>query len=174
MKVAAGVIGPTAFVVAWAVAGARREGYSPIDDAISRLAEVGSSSRPVMNAGFLTFGVAVPAFAVAARRSLGTPAAASLVIAGVSTLGVAATPLGPGSDTAHGVLAAIGYLAMAAAPVLADRRRGALVSAVAAASLVATTLGPAHGLFQRLGLGIVDAWIVATALAQREKRSGAR
>ena len=174
MKVAAGVIGPTAFVAAWAVAGARREGYSPVEDAISRLAELGASSRPLMNAGFVTFGLAVPAFAVAARRSLGTPAAVSLVVAGVSTLGVAATPLGPGSDTAHGVFAAIGYVAMAAAPVLADRRRGALVSAVAAASLVATTLGPAHGLFQRLGLGVVDAWIVATALAQREKRSGAR
>ncbi|HEX4905724.1 MAG TPA: DUF998 domain-containing protein [Acidimicrobiales bacterium] len=174
MKVAAGVLGPTAFVAAWAIAGARRAGYSPVDDAISRLAEVGASSRPLMNAGFVTFGVAVPTFAVAARQALGPPATAALVVAGLSTLGVAATPLGPGPDTAHGVFAGIGYLAMAAAPVLADRRRGALVSAIAAASLVATTVGPAHGMFQRLGLGVVDAWIVVTALRQRrEKRSGA-
>lgn len=174
MKVAAGVLGPTAFVAAWAIAGARRAGYSPVDDAISRLAEVGTSSRPLMNAGFVTFGVAVPTFAVAARQALGAPATAALVIAGLSTLGVAATPLGPGPDTAHGVFAGIGYVAMAAAPVLADRRRGALVSAIAAVSLVATTIGPAHGLFQRLGLGVVDAWIVVTALRQgRENRSGA-
>ena len=174
MKAVAGVLGPTAFVAAWAIAGARRDGYSPVDDAISRLAELGASSRPLMNAGFVTFGVAVPTFAVAARQALGTPATAALVVAGLSTLGVAATPLGPGPDTAHGVFAGIGYIAMAATPVLADRRRGAMVSALAAASLVATTIGPAHGLFQRLGLGVVDAWIVATALRQRrENRSGA-
>ena len=174
MKTAAGVLGPTAFVAAWAIAGARREGYSPVDDAISRLAEHGASSRPLMNAGFVTFGIAVPTFALAARQSLGAPAATALVVAGISTLGVAATPLGPGPDTAHGVLAGIGYVAMAAAPILADRRRGAIVSAIAAASLVATTIGPAHGLFQRLGLGVVDAWIVVAALGQRrEKRSGA-
>ena len=174
MKVVAGVVGPTAFVGAWAIAGALRNGYSPVEDAISRLAEVGASSRPLMNVGFVTFGVAVPAFALAARQSLGAPAAAALVVAGLSTLGVAATPLGPGPDTAHGIFAGVGYVAMAAAPVLADRRRGALISAVAAASLVATTIGPAHGLFQRLGLGVVDAWIVATALRQRrENRNGA-
>lgn len=174
MKVVAGVSGPMAFVAAWAIAGARRDGYSSVDDAISRLAELGASSRPLMNVGFVTFGVAVPTFAVAARDMLGAPASASLVVAGLSTLGVAATPLGPGSDTAHGVLAGIGYVAMAATPVLADGRRGALVSAIAAASLVATTIGPAHGLFQRFGLGVVDAWIVATALRQRrENRSGA-
>lgn len=173
MKRIAGVVGPSAFVAAWAVAGARRSGYSPVDDAISRLAEVGSSSRPLMTAGFVTFGVAMPVFAVGARRSLGPAATTALVVAGLTTIGVAATPLGPGSDTAHGVFAGVGYVAMAAAPVLADGRRGALVSAVAAASLVATTIGPAHGLFQRLGLGVVDAWIVVTALRQREKRSGA-
>lgn len=174
MKAVAGVLGPTAFVAAWAIAGARRDGYSPVEDAISRLAELGASSRPLMNAGFVTFGVAVPTFAVAARQALGPPATVALVVAGLSTLGVAATPLGPGPDTAHGVFAGIGYVAMAAAPVLADRRRGAMVSALAAASLVATTIGPAHGLFQRLGLGVVDAWIVATALRQRrENRSGA-
>jgi len=31
--------------------------------------------------------------------------------------------------------------------------------------LLATVAGPAHGLFQRLGLTIGDAWIVATAVA---------
>lgn len=173
MKWIAGVVGPSAFVAAWAVAGARRGGYSPVNDAISRLAEAGSSSRPVMTAGFVTFGVAVPAYAIGARRALGPAATAALVVAGLATIGVAATPLGPGPDTAHGVFAGVGYVAMASAPVLADRRRGVLVSAVSAAALLATTLGPAHGLFQRLGLGVIDAWIVVTALRQREKRSGA-
>lgn len=169
----AGVVGPSAFVAAWAVAGARRDGYSPVEDAISRLAELGSSTRPVMTAGFVTFGVAVPVFALGARRDLGPAATAALVVAGLATIGVAATPLGDGPDTAHGVFAGVGYVAMAATPFLARGRRGALVSAVAAAALAATTIGPAHGLFQRLGLGVVDAWIVMTALRQREKRNGA-
>lgn len=170
-----GVVGPTAFVAAWVIGGFRRDdGYSPVHDAISRLAEVGAPTQPLMTAGFVTFGVAVPAYAIGARDALGTPAAAALVTAGLTTLGVAATPLGGDVDTLHAVFAVSGYAAMAVAPVLAGRRRGALVSAVAAVCLAATTLDVTHGLFQRLGLGVVDAWIVVTALRQRrEKRNGA-
>jgi hypothetical protein len=35
----------------------------------------------------------------------------------------------------------------------------------AALCLAATTLGPAHGLWQRLGLTVGDIWIAVTALA---------
>lgn len=163
---AAAITGPTAFVAAWVVGGARRRGYSPVSDAISELARVGTSSRPLMTAGFVTFGVAVPMFAATMRRELGTPAAAALSIAGVATLGVAALPLRDGhSGTAHAVCAVIGYAGMAAAPYLARRTpRTLALSALSAASLAASTIGPAHGLFQRAGLGVVDVWIIVTAL----------
>ena len=36
---------------------------------------------------------------------------------------------------------------------------------VAAACLVATAVSDANGLFQRLGLTLVDAWLVVTAIA---------
>jgi hypothetical membrane protein len=166
---AAGVIGPTAFVGTWLVAGARRKGYSPVHDAISELARVGTSSRPLMTMGFVTFGVTVPLFALASRRELGTPAAAALTVAGLATLAVAGLPLEDGtSDTAHGIAAVTGYVGMAAAPYLATRRRPELaISVVAALALALTTVEAWHGLFQRVGLGVVDVWIVATALRRR-------
>src|SRR6202011_5852755 len=51
--VGGGGIGPAAFVTAWATTGAATKGYSPIDDAISRLAAVGTTTRPFMTAGFV-------------------------------------------------------------------------------------------------------------------------
>ena len=56
-----GAIGPAAFISAWVIGGATKDGYSPVHDAISRLAAIGSSARPLMTAGFVAFGLAVPA-----------------------------------------------------------------------------------------------------------------
>lgn len=162
----AGIAGPAAFVGAWAVGGARTPRYSPVEDAISRIAEVGAPQRPLMTAGFVVFGVAVPTFAAAARRELGWRTAGTLVVAGVATLAVAALPLEEGTDdTAHAVSATTGYVAMALSPLLVrDRgRTDVAVGVVAAVCLVATVAGPASGLFQRLGLGVVDAWIAVRA-----------
>ena len=128
-----------------------------------------------MTAGFVVFGVAVPIYALVLRRALQGGAWVAAIVCGVATLGVAAVPLGRGSDGWHGTLAGIGYVALALVPTLAvmplrrsGRRRWAVTSAVlaavAAACLVATTLGPAHGLFQRMGLAAGDAWLVMTAL----------
>ena len=47
-----GIIGPSVFVTDWAILGATKSGYSPVSDAISRLAELGSSTRPQMTGGF--------------------------------------------------------------------------------------------------------------------------
>ena len=168
MRRLAGVAGPAAFVGAWVVGSVlrRADGYSPIDDPISRLAEVGASTKPLMTAGFVTFGVAVPAFAIADRRALGGPATAALVVAGLGTLGVAATPLHPVDDVPlHAVAAVAGYAGLAAAPMLAKTQRSVALGAVSAACLAATALGPVHGLLQRAGLTLVDAWIVRRALS---------
>jgi hypothetical protein len=164
----AGVVGPAAFVGAWVVGSVLRrdEGYSVVEDPISRLAEVGASTRPLMTAGFVAFGAAVPVFAAGERSSLGAPAAAALVVAGLGTLGVAATPLRPGEDVPlHAVFAVAGYAGMALAPVLARAGRNVPLGVVSAVCLVATAFEPATGLLQRAGLTIVDAWIVRRALS---------
>lgn len=172
-----GIVGPVGMVGAWAVLGAVKDGYSPVEDAISRLAAVHAGTRLPMTAGFLAFGVGVPLYAAVLHDELPGRAWVTALATSIATLGVAATPLdvSPTVDLLHGGLATAGYVTLAATPWLAapaltarGHRRAALASRVVAglsgASLVATTVGPAHGLFQRLGLAVVDAWIVATAV----------
>jgi hypothetical protein len=176
MRALGGVVGPVGFVGAWSLAGVSARHYSAVHDAISRLAESGASTRVAMTAGFVAFGVGVPVYATALRVTLDGWAWATALATGAATLGVAAVPLGsPTSDTVHGCFATAGYLTLVATPLLASRsfaRSGRSAWAVASvlsgivsgACLLATVPGPAHGLFQRLGLGAVDIWIVATAI----------
>jgi hypothetical membrane protein len=173
-----GLIGPAAFVGAWAIAGSIKDGYSPTNDAISRLAAVGASTRPLMTSGFVCFGLAVPAYALALRRWIGGPAWMTAAATGVATLAVGAVPLGmsPTGDLVHGGLATAGYVTLTATPLLAGatlraagRRLPATVSwatgTVAGLCLAATLTGRRHGLWQRAGLTVGDAWLAATALA---------
>lgn len=173
----AGIVGPAAFIAAWVVAGTLTAGYSWTDDAISRLAAVGAPDRLLMTAGFVGFGVAVPLYAIALRRHLAGPAWVAAVTTGAATLGVALFPLGtsPTVDGAHNAMAASGYLALAAIPLLAARplveahhRTAAIgswvVAGLAGACLAASLVGPSHGLFQRAGLTLVDVWLMVSAL----------
>jgi hypothetical membrane protein len=172
-----GVVGPAGFVAAWAVGGAVATHYSPVDDAISRLAAVDAPTRTLMTSGFVTFGVGVPLYGVALRARLPGPAWASAVTTGLATLGVAAFPLDRSStvDLLHGACASVGYVTLAGIPLLAagplwrdGHRRAAAASvaagAVAGACLVATLAGSRHGFFQRAGLTTGDAWVVASAV----------
>jgi hypothetical membrane protein len=174
-----GVIGPGAFIAAWAVgASAAGSGYSPVDDAISRLAAVGADTRPLMNAGFVAFGIGLPLYGWALRHVVGGAAWLTAGATGLATLGVAATPLDRSAtvDTWHGACATLGYVTLTATPLLAAgplRRRGrrALATAGVAAgavsglSLALTATDLASGLFQRLGLTVSDLWIAASAVA---------
>jgi hypothetical membrane protein len=172
-----GVIGPTAFVAAWSIAGRALSHYSAIDDAISDLAEIGAPTRPWMTAGFIVFGVGVSAYAVALRDSLPGWSWITAAATGLATLGVAAAPLGRSSagDTVHGVFAGAGYVTLALTPLLAARplRRAGrpllanlavAAGSLAGLALLATTASGANGFFQRLGLTIGDVWIVVTAI----------
>jgi hypothetical protein len=170
-----GVLAPASFVGAWAVCGALRDdGYDPVEQAISQLARIGAPTRPGMTAGFVGFGLLLPVFARRLPVLLGAPRLRwSMWTAAVSTLGVAALPLqrepGGTGDLLHAVAAGTGYLAMAASPALvAGRTRfGALsaaVSAVSAGSLVVSVTSGPTGLWQRVGLGVVDAWFAGCAL----------
>lgn len=167
----AGVLGPAAFIGAWLTGGLLREGYDPVEQTISRLAEEGTATAPLMTAGFVAFGVLVPAFATQLR-----PAAlrVSATVAGLGTLGVALTPLSAGGGTTvdrlHYLAAAVGYAGQVASPLVGatalpraglSRATGALAAAALAASLVDDERA---GLWQRLGLGVVDVWFVVLAV----------
>ncbi len=183
-----GVVGPAAFIGAWTVSAAvTNRDYSSVDDAISRLAAVGADTRALMTAGFVGFGVGLPVYASALRRVVGGAAWMTAAATGIATLAVAATPLEHSStvDTWHGVVAAIGYITIAATPLLAApplRRQGhralagmgVVAGAVSAISLVLTTTSLPTGLFQRLGLTAADVWIATSALAIASGRLRAR
>ena len=173
-----GVLGPSVFVGAWLVGGSRLAGYSMVDDAISRLAAVDAPTRLLMSVGFVGFSVGVGTFSVSLGKHGFRKAGISAAIASMATLGVAALPLNHSSmvDRLHGMAATVGYVSLAVTPLLASgplRRKGfersskvsLLISLISAASLAATVAGPAHGLFQRLGLTASDLWLVAAGLA---------
>jgi hypothetical membrane protein len=172
-----GIAGPASFVSAWLVGGAIMPGYSPLDDAISRLAAVGASTRPLMTAGFVAFGVGVPAYSVALRAAVPGSAWKAALGTGLATLAVAAFPLEASStiDRVHAAVATLGYLTLAATPLLAARplatagyrraaRASVAVGVLAGLCLAGTLVGPAHGLLQRIGLTLGDTWLVASAI----------
>src|SRR4051794_14713640 len=99
-----GILGPAAFVSAWIVGGALRHGYSPVNDAISRLAAVGSPRRSLMTIGFSMFGAGVAVHAFALRSSIPGPAWKTAGATGLATLAIAAVPLdaSPTLDLVHG------------------------------------------------------------------------
>ena len=175
----AGVIGPAGFIGAWVIGAATTSSqYSSIDDAISRFAAVGSDTRGLMTAGFVTFGLSLPVYARALRIAVPGPAWITATATGFATLAVAATPLDRSDtvDRLHGIFAGVGYLTLAATPLLAApsllamghrclARSGIAAGVTSAVALTLTTTGLPTGLFQRVGLTASDAWIIATALA---------
>ena len=179
LLLAGGVLGPAAFVGAWIVGAATSSiPYSVINDPISRLAAVDAPTRPLMTAGFIAFGIGVPACALRLRTLVPGSAWVAAAGAGVTTLLVAATPLDRSAltDQLHGVAAGSGYVFLAAAPLLAAgplRRHGhrlfaALSVAAGLTSAICLPLslsGLPTGLFQRIGLTAGDTWIACTAIA---------
>lgn len=179
------------FVSSWTIAGALREGYDPVEDAISRLAEIDAPNRWIVSSGMVAFGVCALAFSSVWRDDHPSGAAA-LAAAGLSSLGVAAFPCtegcpGPGefTDTAHGVVEGVHYFSFALAVALSAWEAGRLGriryagwSRLAAGAggvlllLHAAGLG-SNGLFQRLGLTTLDAWLVSSALYALRMRARA-
>lgn len=172
------IVGPVGFVGAWLVGSLTTPGYSMVEDAISRLAAAGADTRWLMTAGFIAFGLGVPAFGLALRAAIDGPAWIAAIVSGIATIGVAALPLDVSrtTDVAHGAAATLGYVSITAVPLLAATplaragfSRAAHVSRAAgvasAICLAATLAGVANGLFQRLGLTIGDAWLIAAGVA---------
>jgi len=169
-----GLLAPTAFVVGWAVNGARTPGYDPLSDAISRLAAEGAATRPSMTACFVVFGVLIPVWAHTLARALDRPALGPVVtVAGLATLAVAALPLteqgGQPQDAGHAAAALTGYVAMAITPLVAapalrpGPRRASVATGVVSAAALLVSVVTGSGGAQRLGLTVVDAWHVVVA-----------
>ncbi|HVE74024.1 MAG TPA: DUF998 domain-containing protein [Mycobacteriales bacterium] len=182
---ACGIAAPACFVAAWVTGGLLRNGYDPVEEAISQLAREGSTDRAVMTAGFVGFGVLLPVFARTAAKAMDAPGmGAAMTVAAVGTLAVAGLPLAeePGGlpDLLHAVAAGTGYVGQIVAPALgaaafarrghsgAAKASGAVAATSAAALLLSITVGPT-GLWQRTGLTVVDCWYagVATWLLRR-------
>jgi hypothetical membrane protein len=173
-----GVMGPAAFIGAWTLGAAMtRRDYSSVDQAISRLAEVGADSRVVMTTGFVALGFGVPIYATALRQAVGGHAWITATATGITTLIVAATPLALSAtvDKAHTVFAGIGYVTLAATPLLSARpllqrgnrrlaRFGVAAGIASAVSLVLASSGLPTGLLQRIGLTTTHIWIAVSAL----------
>ncbi len=169
-----GVVGPVTFISAWAIGGAVQDGYSAIDQAISRLAAVDASARVLMTVGLATLGVGMLLFAAALRASVEGLAWVGAMVSGLVTLGIVATPLGrtAAGDELHAAFAVTGYVGLVAIPLLAAghlKRRGLawlsfVIGVLAAMSLVGALSGlSASGLLQRAGLTLVHAWVVGMA-----------
>ncbi|MCU1370332.1 MAG: hypothetical protein JWO77_1526 [Ilumatobacteraceae bacterium] len=172
------VAGPAAFIGGWVVGGGRTPDYSPINDAISRIAAVGAPDRDLMTAAFVAYGASVLVGSTALRTSPLRRVWPLAAVNGVATIAVAALPLEHSSsmDTWHGVAAGVGYVSIAALQLASahplretghDRAAALAVAGglVTGAALVATTVSDANGLFQRLGLTVGDVWLIAAGLA---------
>ncbi len=137
-----------------------------------------------MTTGFVVFAVGVPISALALRDEIPGRAWILATATGLATLGVAAFPLGsPASDRVHGAFATLGYATLAAIPLVAARpmnaqgrtgwaRFSVASGVISGVSLLATVLGPWHGLFQRIGLSAADVWLIATSVDILRKNRG--
>jgi len=159
---AGGIAGPAAFVTAWATLGAGAAGYDPTRDAISRLAAYGAPTRVAMTAGLVALGAGMGLYGLALRPR---PVWLLPVVNGGITLAVAAFALGGNVDAVHGVFAGLGYLTLAAVPVVAGRRPlPVAIGLLSGLCLLLTVVAERDGLFQRLGLTVAQAWIAVNAL----------
>lgn len=172
------VAGPAAFIGGWVVGGGRTPDYSPINDAISRIAAVGAPNRDLMTTAFVAYGASVIIGSTALRTSPLRRVWPLALVNGAATIAVAALPLehSAAMDTWHGVAAGTGYVSIAALQLASagplrdtghDRAASLAIAGgvVTGAALVATTVSDANGFWQRLGLTVGDVWLVATGLA---------
>lgn len=176
------------FITAWLVSGARTKGYSPIRDHISDLAAVDAPTRPLMNAGFGVFTVALALAARPLGRLIGTPGSVAMAANAALSAAVALAPLGVSAsgDRRHQVAAGAGYLALAAlapasAPALAARSRRLAAASVAVGTVSMACLGASlatkthAGFWQRAGITVTDVWLIGLgvlALSSRDENAG--
>jgi hypothetical membrane protein len=173
-----GVAGPVAFLVACSLASMSAPRYSSSRDAISELAAVGADSRALMTGGFIALALCALPYAMALRSALGGRAWITAAQTGLALLLVAAIPLGRSATTNHyhGIVAIVGYVALAVTPLLAVRPLvvrgyrdvaclGIATATMSVTALVLSDTTPLTGLFQRIGLTAGLLWVAGSAVA---------
>lgn len=187
---AAGALGVCLYVAAWAVAGAWTPGFDPTVEAISDLFALGAPAGParLMNAVLVVTGVLLPPFAWALHRglpgrTLSGPVAAT--VGGVATALIVVVPCTAGcpgygasfNDTAHTLLAGVGYAGLVTAPLffaprLVDEEPGlarlsVVLGGIASVGFLLRAFGVGAeipGLLQRVFNTVADLWYVVAAV----------
>jgi hypothetical membrane protein len=173
------VLGITGYLVAGILQPAA---YSPMRQTVSVMAGLGGTDRWVMTGALFAIGGAE--FITAAALTALRPAArALLLIAGISSIGIAYFPEpASGSTPPHLAFTALGAASLAVFPALTAMRavpRPALLSPLAAATVTAafgvllawlvieTQGGGALGLAERVTSSVESCWPLAVALSLR-------
>jgi hypothetical protein len=183
------VLAPAVLIGGWLIAGALQPAsYSPMRQTISVLAGHSGADRWVMTAALLLVGGCQIATA-AGLTGVGLPARILLILTGLSTLGIAASPEPVTGPTSRHLAFAVSCVVTTAVwPVLVARRapqrpwilgaRGcAAVTAVFAGLscwlLIAGTSGGDLGLAERLTSGVQSLFPLVVILALRQTGRGA-
>jgi hypothetical membrane protein len=181
--VACAGLSPVLLTVAWLAADALQPAsYSPVRQTISALAGYGGTDRWIMTGGLFVVGVCHLA-AAAGLNVLRLPARLLLVIAGLCSAGIAASPVAAGGPTSvHLAWTGVGGVTIAVWPAVAawsapgwpavvSARGSAVVTMVFVALLgwvVAETRGGTYlGLAERLASSIPTCWPFVVAIALR-------
>ncbi|HTT55399.1 MAG TPA: DUF998 domain-containing protein [Streptosporangiaceae bacterium] len=183
-------LSPILVTVAWLVAGTLQPAsYSPVRDTVSALAGLGGTDRWIMTSALFAVGGCYLATA-AGLAGLRAPARILLAVAGLSSIGIAASPEpAAGTTTRHLAWTALGAATITIWPAFTGRRspgqplilgtRGAAVVTTVFAGLlgwllIETQQGTLLGLAERVMTSIQTAWpfLVAVALRQAALRPG--
>ena len=158
---------PVLLVSGWTVAaGLQPRPFNAVTGTISALAAVGAADRWVMTLAFLTVG-ACDVVSGLALRPAGAPGRLILIAGGVAGMLVAASPLpaAGGVSLSHRFWAVVGFAALAAWPVAAQRR-GPSVPWALRPAVAACATGVLLGLLAWFGAELVTGGGLA-GLAER-------
>ncbi len=181
--VASAGLAPVVLVGAWLVADSvQPRGYSPIRQTVSVLAGLEGTDRWIMTAGLFVICACYLVTAVG-LAGVAPPARILLIISGLCSAGVAASPEPPsGPTTTHLAWAAIGGVTIAIWPAVAGWRMPQRPPVLAARPSLAVTVlfvallgwvlletrgGSDLGLAERLDTGVQTCWPFVVALALR-------
>ena len=173
--------GPVLLVGGWTLAESRQpSNYDPVRDTISALAAQGATDRWIMTSGLAGLGACylITAAGLAPAKAAGR---CVLAVGGVGTVLVAAFPQPvQGNSVAHTVAATVAFVALAAWPACAARRRPCPVLLTPTASALATLgllglvgwfalelHGGQRGLAERCAAGAEALWPLAVVFTAR-------
>ncbi len=188
--VVSSLLAPVFFIGGAIVAGALSPGYDPVRQTISELAAGDAPTRVLMTVFFVLTGLC-HLVTVTFARGVGIPGRIAFLVGALASLGVAVFPLPSvaGTSATHTSFAIVGFVLLAAWPVLGMRLRADLPWLVRpAGSILGTAIltvlcvwflivwtshsSPYVGLVERVAADAESIWpaVVATALFRRARQ----